>query len=79
MNTTFRPGWLIFTLAALVACPFTPTLGSETAPAERPNVVILFADDLGYGELGCQGHPQFKTPALDRMSRPPFLRTPTIY
>jgi arylsulfatase A-like enzyme len=36
--------------------------------ADRPNVVILYADDLGYGDLGCYGHPRFKTPRLDKLA-----------
>ncbi len=33
-----------------------------------PNIVILFADDLGYGDLGAFGHPTIHTPNLDRMA-----------
>jgi arylsulfatase A-like enzyme len=36
--------------------------------AERPNVVIIFADDLGYGDLGCYGATGYATPHLDRMA-----------
>lgn len=39
-----------------------------TVAAERPNIIIIFADDLGYGDLACFGHPDFKTPRLDRMA-----------
>lgn len=39
-----------------------------SAAARQPNVVIIFADDLGYGDLGCYGHPTIRTPHLDRMA-----------
>ena len=42
---------------------------AQPAPTERPpNVIIITADDLGYGDLGSYGHPTIRTPALDRLA-----------
>ena len=36
--------------------------------AEKPNVVVIFCDDLGYGDLGCFGQKNYATPNIDRMA-----------
>lgn len=45
------------------------TLGASPAADERPNVVLFLADDLGWGDLGCYGHPVLRTPNLDAFAR----------
>ena len=41
----------------------------EAAAESRPNVVIFLADDLGWGDLGCYGHPLMHTPHLDAFAQ----------
>ena len=36
---------------------------------DRPNIVFIFADDWGWGDLGCHGHPYLKTPNIDRLAK----------
>jgi arylsulfatase A len=52
---------------ALLFC--SPALHAAPRPSEQPNVVLIFADDLGYGDIGPFGNNEFKTPNLDRMAR----------
>lgn len=40
-----------------------------SAASKQPNFIIIMADDLGYGDLACYGHPSIRTPHLDRMAR----------
>lgn len=39
------------------------------AVAQRPNVILIFADDIGFGDLECYGHPYSETPNLCRLAR----------
>ncbi len=58
-----RPAWLfpLFGLALL------GTMGAATPV--KPNIVFILADDIGYGDLGCYGANQVKTPHLDQLAR----------
>jgi arylsulfatase A len=58
-----RPAVLIG-LSLVIAAICSPA----SAANPPPNIIIIFADDLGYGDLGCYGHPSIKTPHLDRMA-----------
>ncbi len=59
---------ILLTLA-LVASPWDWCAGGEVQRPDRPNIVVLLADDLGYGELGCQGNGQIPTPHVDSIAR----------
>ncbi|NNE93624.1 MAG: sulfatase-like hydrolase/transferase, partial [Verrucomicrobiales bacterium] len=48
--------------------PIFACLASIAIAADKPNFVVVFCDDLGYGDLSCFGHPTIKTPHLDRMA-----------
>ena len=47
---------------------FLESIQGSERPSRLPNIVIIFADDLGYGDLGCFGSRAIRTPNLDRMA-----------
>ncbi len=57
------------TIAAIVvaAVAFTRASAAEK-PAPRPNFVVVFTDDQGYGDLGCYGSETIRTPRIDRLT-----------
>ena len=56
--------WTVCLYAICAAC------GETHGTSERPpNIVLVLADDLGYGDLSVQGHPLIRTPNIDRLAR----------
>ena len=55
-------------VTVLVLAMWPHRCAAEEAGTSQPNIVILLADDLGYGELGCQGNPQIATPHIDSIA-----------
>lgn len=56
----------VFILVMAVA--LGPGMAKGKQPSSKPNFIVIFADDLGYGDLGVFGHPTIKTPTLDRLA-----------
>ena len=50
---------LLFSIVSTIA---------EGSEADRPNILFIFADDWGWGDLSCHGHPYVKTPNIDRLA-----------
>lgn len=66
-----RPCWLLLVGLLLWATP--GNLVADPGPSgasrfDKPNLILIVADDLGYGELGCQGNPQIPTPHIDSLA-----------
>jgi len=52
-------------LSLLATCALAPSLGA----ADQPNFIVVLCDDLGYGDLHCQGNEELHTPNLDRFAK----------
>lgn len=55
--------------AALALAAVDTRVCAATADADHPNIVLVFADDLGYGDLGSYGARGYQTPNLDRLAK----------
>ena len=57
---------LTLLLGALATC--VAMTKSDAAERRAPNIIFMLTDDLGWGDLGCYGHREIKTPSLDRLA-----------
>jgi arylsulfatase A len=62
ISSVLLPG----TVSILAAAPFHFAFPQS---AEKPNVIIIYADDLGYGDVSCYGATRLTTPNIDRLAR----------
>ena len=57
----------VFLLTGAIACMLG--LRAEAATVSRPNIVIILADDLGFGDVSCYGATKVRTPNIDRLAQ----------
>lgn len=59
---------IVLILNLLVTLPALAQSGPKKSN-RKPNILLIFVDDLGYGELGCQGNPEIPTPHIDSLAK----------
>ncbi|WP_145372370.1 sulfatase [Maioricimonas rarisocia] len=67
-RSAIRCLWACSLLALLLIAGLPGTLAAEDRPQERPNILFILADDLGWSDLGCYGATLCETPRLDRLA-----------
>src|SRR6478609_10391521 len=69
LNKTAR----LIVLMLLPICCFPSTSSAQSskksAAGRRPNIIYIYADDLGYGDLGCYGQQKIETPNIDAFAK----------
>lgn len=59
---------IFFSVAGAMAAAATPALAQEQQTAQKPNIIYIMCDDMGYGDLACYGQQFIATPNIDRLA-----------
>ncbi|MFN8252791.1 MAG: arylsulfatase [Ferruginibacter sp.] len=65
MSKTQFDNTVICCIFPVLLCMFNPLQAQQS----KPNIIYIYADDMGYGELGCYGQQKIKTPNLDKLAK----------
>lgn len=60
---------IINTMLPLLALPALTAAAQQRQAADRPNVIFIYADDIGYGDLSCNGSTTIRTPNVERLAQ----------
>ena len=66
LENRFRSGGVV---VLLVYAALGSSVYVQAQNSEKPNIIYIMADDLGYGDLGCYGQKVIQTPHIDRLAR----------
>jgi arylsulfatase A-like enzyme len=68
MKHRFALKYMLFLLLTMLGLTAAKSQPSKNKPTAKPNVIFIFADDLGYGDLSCYGATRLNTPNLDKLA-----------
>lgn len=69
MNIQVYKNQILLVLIFIIAGGFSSSTAQKKLPAKKPNIILIFADDLGFGDIGCYGQQKIETPNIDQLAK----------